>query len=129
MDRAHAPDRPPPLTARAFSDSPDVAPCSPKRLRLGHSAGSIRSPAKAESAQPQLTVSPRGVLVSWVERSGGDATLKFSERTPTGWTAVKAVASGKDWFVNWADVPSVVRLNDGTLVGHCVANPCSVFVP
>ena len=58
------------------------------------------------------------MLLSWVERSGPQATLKFSERTLTGWTAAKAVASGKDWFVNWADVPSVVRLNDGTLVGH-----------
>jgi len=28
------------------------------------------------------------------------------------------VASGTDWFVNWADVPSVVRLADGTLAAH-----------
>jgi hypothetical protein len=28
------------------------------------------------------------------------------------------VASGSDWFVNWADVPSVARLANGTLVGH-----------
>jgi hypothetical protein len=26
------------------------------------------------------------------------------------------VASGTDWFVSWADVPSVSRLADGTLV-------------
>lgn len=25
---------------------------------------------------------------------------------------------GKDWFVNWADVPSAIRLANGTLVGH-----------
>jgi hypothetical protein len=28
------------------------------------------------------------------------------------------VASGDDWFINWADVPSVVRLADGTLAAH-----------
>jgi hypothetical protein len=28
------------------------------------------------------------------------------------------VASGSDWFVNWADVPSVLRLADGTLAAH-----------
>jgi hypothetical protein len=28
------------------------------------------------------------------------------------------VASGDDWFVNWADVPSVLRLDAGTLVAH-----------
>jgi hypothetical protein len=30
----------------------------------------------------------------------------------------KVVATGTDWFVNWADVPSVMRLDDGGLVGH-----------
>ena len=78
----------------------------------------LSSPAGADSDQPQLTVSDRGVLLSWIERSGQSATLKFSERTPAGWSAVKVVASGTDWFVNWADVPSVLRLDDGTLAAH-----------
>jgi hypothetical protein len=70
------------------------------------------------SAQPQLTVSARGVLVSWVEREGAAATLKWSERSAGGWSAPATVASGADWFVNWADVPSVMRLADGTLAAH-----------
>lgn len=78
----------------------------------------LDSPAAANSAQPQLSVSEKGVLLSWVERAGPQATLKFSEKTAAGWSAPHTVASGKDWFVNWADVPSVVRLADGTLVGH-----------
>ena len=78
----------------------------------------IPSPAAAESAQPQLTVSKRGVLMSWIERTGPQATLKFAERTKDGWTSPRVVASGSDWFVNWADVPSVLRMDDGTLVGH-----------
>jgi len=78
----------------------------------------IASPATGVSAQPQLTVSSRGVLLSWIERAGDLATLKFSERTATGWTDARPVASGRDWFVNWADVPSVMRLPNGTLVGH-----------
>jgi hypothetical protein len=76
------------------------------------------SPAAAESGQPQLTVSSRGVLLSWIERAGNVATLRFAERTPSGWTAAGMVASGSDWFVNWADVPSVQRLDDGTLAAH-----------
>lgn len=78
----------------------------------------ITSPAGPNSAQPQLTVSPRGVLMSWIERTGDLATLKFAERTRDGWTAARTVASGRDWFVNWADVPSVLRLADGSLYGH-----------
>ena len=78
----------------------------------------LATPAALNSAQPQLTVSSRGVLLSWIERAGAQATLKFAERTPAGWTAPRGVASGSDWFVNWADVPSVIRLADGSLVAH-----------
>lgn len=76
------------------------------------------SPAGPRGAQPQLTVSARGALLSWIERSGEVATLEFSERKGDGWTPARAVASGRDWFVNWADDPSVLRMGDGSLYGH-----------
>ena len=78
----------------------------------------VETPAAVESGQPQLTTSSRGVLLSWVERTGQQSTLKFAERTASGWTSTKTVATGSDWFVNWADVPSVLRLSNGTLVAH-----------
>jgi hypothetical protein len=78
----------------------------------------LPSPAGPSSAQPQLSVSKRGVLLSWIERKGQTATLRFAERTASGWSKARDVASGADWFVNWADVPSVVRLTGGTLVAH-----------
>ena len=78
----------------------------------------LRSPTGANSAQPQLSVSSRGVLLSWIERTGDLATLKFSARTATGWSEARTVASGRDWFVNWADVPSVMHLPSGTIVAH-----------
>src|SRR5206468_6980155 len=34
----------------------------------------------------------------------------------------RTVASGDDWFVNSADVPSVLRLDDGTLAAHWLQN-------
>ena len=78
----------------------------------------VAAPSGANSAQPQMTVSPRGILLSWIERAGTRATLKFSERTATGWSPATTVAAGDDWFVNWADVPSVLRLDDGTLAAR-----------
>ena len=78
----------------------------------------LTTPAGPDSAQPQLSVSKHGVVISWIERNGPEATLKFAERTTAGWSAARPVASGKDWFVNWADVPSVVRLDDRTLAAH-----------
>jgi hypothetical protein len=79
---------------------------------------SIPSPAGANSSGPQLTVSKKGTLLSWIEQADGRATLKFAERMAGGWSPARTVASGSDWFVNWADVPSVVRLDDGSLAAH-----------
>lgn len=78
----------------------------------------LASPAGAFSGQPRITVSNRGALLSWIERQGSVAALKFAERRDAAWSEPLTVASGADWFVNWADVPSVIRLADGTLYGH-----------
>lgn len=78
----------------------------------------VPTPAAANSAQPQLSVSKRGVLLSWIERSGDLATMRFAERTASGWSTPRTIASGRDWFVNWADVPSALRLPSGAIVAH-----------
>jgi hypothetical protein len=78
----------------------------------------VPSPAGANTGEPQLTVSTRGVLLSWVEHAGSKMTLRFAARTRTGWTEAHTVASGDDWSVNGIDVPSVVRLLNGTLVAQ-----------
>jgi hypothetical protein len=79
--------------------------------------------ASAGSAMPQLSVSGDRAIVSWVEttaaqNAGTRATLKFAERTPAGWSAPQVVASGSDWFISAADVPSVVRVDERTLAAH-----------
>jgi hypothetical protein len=79
----------------------------------------IDAPGAANgSAQPQLSVHGDKLLLSWIEIINADATLKFAQRTPTGWSEARKVSAGRDWFVNWADVPSVVRLADGSLAAH-----------
>lgn len=78
----------------------------------------VTSPAARGSAQPQLAVRGDRVVLSWVESTGDRATLKFAERTRDGWTEARTVAAGANFFVNWADVPSVVRLADGSLAAH-----------
>lgn len=78
----------------------------------------LPSPAGSNSGQPQLSSSSRGLVLSWIERDGQKATLRFAQRTAGAWSAPRDVASGMDWFVNWADVPSVMRLASGELVAH-----------
>lgn len=78
----------------------------------------LTSPAEGDSAEPQLTVRGDRVVLSWVESAGDRATLKFAERTRDGWSQARTVSSGTNFFVNSADVPSVVRLADGSLAAH-----------
>jgi hypothetical protein len=77
------------------------------------------SPAGANSSLPQLTSSDRGVIASWVEQSGqSTTTLKFAERTASGWSQPITVGSGNSWFLSYADPPNVLRRPDGTLVAN-----------
>jgi len=77
---------------------------------------SLNEPAGSNSSLPQLTASDRGVIVSWIERAGATAHLKFAERTSSGWSEPTPVASGGNWFLSYADPPTVLRRPDGTLV-------------
>ena len=70
------------------------------------------------STEPQMTVSSRGVLLSWVEPADKISALKFAERTPSGWSEARQVASGANWFLSYADMPTVMRMRDGTLVSN-----------
>src|SRR5207245_557611 len=67
---------------------------------------------------PQLSSRGDLVILSWLEVSGERATLKFAERTPSGWSNAQTVASGTHFFINSFDVPSVRALADATLVAH-----------
>ena len=83
-------------------------------------AGEVPSPAAVSSGGPNLHRGADGQLyLSWIERGPQKlATLRFSKWKHDRWTASRRIASGKNWFVNWADFPSLCSLGDGTLVAH-----------
>jgi hypothetical protein len=70
------------------------------------------------SLAPNLSVTGDKAIVSWITNEGKRSTLKFAERTAAGWSAPRDAASGEGWFTNFADVPTVVRLGDGTLAAE-----------
>ena len=76
------------------------------------------TPAGEQTTEPQLTASAGNVILSWVDRAGANATLKFAERRGDGWSAPVTVASGTDWFLSYADPPAVLRLSNRTLVAQ-----------
>jgi len=106
------------VAAACGGESSSPAPAADRPLELGATLEPLMLPAPAGSAHPQLTASSRGAIVSWLEQQEETSTLKFAERTSAGWSSPATVASGKDWFITSADVPSVLRLRNGTVVAN-----------
>jgi hypothetical protein len=79
---------------------------------------SVPVPAGANTTEPQITAGGGKAILSWLELQGPRATLKFAVRSGGQWSEAKIVASGDDFMINSADVPSVIALADGTLAAQ-----------
>lgn len=102
-----------PKTGQTSTDGARAAkPAAPSAV----ATESLSLPVPAGSSEPQLTTSAGGTILSWVESNGSTATLRFAERKGTEWAEARTVTAGKDWFLSDADVPTVQRMADGTLV-------------
>lgn len=79
----------------------------------------IASPALTGSRLPRLRTLPNGdVLMSWIEPEGERHALKFGVLHDGHWVRQGEVARGSNWFVNWADYPSVVAIDETFWVAH-----------
>ena len=68
---------------------------------------------------PNLSSDPFGrPLLSWIQTQAEQATLYYATWDGTAWAEPQAVASGSDWFVNWADFPSVRAFENGLWAAH-----------
>ena len=59
------------------------------------------------NAQPSLVSSNGSLSLSWI--SSGDhekASLIFSQFKDGKWINARSIATGSDWFINWADFPT-----------------------
>ncbi|MDW3192808.1 MAG: exo-alpha-sialidase [Cytophagales bacterium] len=75
-------------------------------------------PTIGNNGLPYLETGLDGVLrCSWVETSGDTATLKFSTFQNEQWTTPEKVASGTNWFVNWADYPKI-SASENVMIAH-----------
>ena len=80
----------------------------------------LPSPAGEGSGQSNLAVGPDGrVHLSWIERlEGRRFALRFAAREGAAWSQPRTIAEGDNWFVNWADFPSLAVLPDSSLAAH-----------
>ena len=78
------------------------------------------SPATGDSREPELTATADGrVILSWVEKLGEKRyALRMAMRDQARWSEPRTVGERENWFVNWADFPSVISLKDGSLAAH-----------
>ncbi len=78
----------------------------------------LASPASVNSALSRLTTDDDGqVHLSWVTSESAVSTLYFSTLVDENWTAPEQIASGSDWFVNWADFPFHVA-TESSMTAH-----------
>lgn len=92
-------------------------------------------PAGPGAMAPSLTASGKDgkdLLLTWLEplpaKAGAKAdedkrayALRFSRLRDAKWSAPVTVASGDNFFANWADFPAVAQAPDGSLAAHWLA--------
>lgn len=77
----------------------------------------IPSPALPGAGQHNLAVGSDGrIYFTWIETVDSAPTLRFAV-LGSEWSRPRTIAAGRDWFVNWADFPSLAAV-DNTLVAH-----------
>ena len=80
---------------------------------------SMPSPAADGSAEPNLNVGPDGsVYLTWIEPSGDGHALRFATTNGERWSDAQTIAAGTDWFINWADFPTMAVTDAGTIFAH-----------
>lgn len=84
----------------------------------------LATPAGPEGGMYSLANGADGrTYLVWIDpvAAGGHA-LRFSRLEPAGWSAPTTIAEGANWFVNWADHPSLTAAADGRLYVHWLVN-------
>lgn len=67
--------------------------------------------------EPYLfTDSQNKTYMSWRESHNGQHMLRYATLEDGSWSAPVTIATGSDWFVNWADYPQLVTLEQGEML-------------
>jgi len=87
----------------------------------------IDPPAGEGAMAPHIAALDEGAMMTWLEPSAEQAgsSMRFSKLSRRdgawSWTAPREIVNGEDLFANWADIPSVGRAADGSLLAHWLA--------
>ena len=71
------------------------------------------------NAQPNLVSSNGSLTLSWISsKEENKASLNYSRYMEGRWIKPQVIASGSDWFVNWADFPAHAINQDLIITSH-----------
>ena len=83
------------------------------------SISAITSVAGPGSSAPNLALTADGrPVLSWLQPSASGTALRFAVLENNQWSEPRRIAEGNDWFVNWADFPSVVPIDERRWAAH-----------
>jgi hypothetical protein len=88
-------------------------------LTTPHAIDTLSSPAVPGSAEPNLAAGRDGkVYMTWLEPADSGHALRFAVLDGDRWSSPRTIRAGRDFFVNWADFPSIAVLDGGRLAVH-----------
>ena len=91
-----------------------VASCAEKDMA---EIEDFAAPEMQNAAQPFLYSNEKSLHLSWQESSDSLNELKYSQLNDTTWTSPVSLARGENWFINWADFPSM-SVNGSNILSH-----------
>lgn len=80
----------------------------------------LDAPAMDGSESLNLSTTPKGdAILSWLAPvDASKHALRYARWQNGKWSTPLEVATSDRWFVNWADIPSVISLGEGRLAAH-----------
>ncbi len=79
----------------------------------------IENPTSKNSSLSRLFTDNTGtVFMSWVEESNENTTLYYATFDGEKWSDAEIIAQSNEWFVNWADYPSIIGSNGVPIATH-----------
>lgn len=80
---------------------------------------SIENPSGDQSSLPRLFTDNTGlVFMSWVEHEEDNAKLYYAIFENGTWSKASLIQESNEWFVNWADFPSIIARNGSPMASH-----------
>lgn len=79
----------------------------------------LTAPSGKNASLPRLYTDNTGtVFMSWIESEGDTSSLYYSSLEQEKWNDPVLIEKSDNWFVNWADFPSVIAKDGKAIAAH-----------